>query len=60
MSVIADNSSIAILKSNSGRLLSTFLKNMIVFEAAAKIAIIVKTEIIEDGVSHKTFIPLIC
>ena len=51
MSVIADNSIIAILKSNSGRLLSILLKVMIVGEAIAKLAIIIKVEIIEDGVS---------
>ena len=38
-----------LLKSNSGRLLSIFLKVMIVGEALAKLIFVVKAEISEDG-----------
>ena len=40
---------ILLLKSNSGRLLSIFLKVMIVGEALAKLTFVVKAEISEDG-----------
>ena len=59
MGVIIDNNIILILKSNSDRLLSILLKIMIVGEAIAKIAIIVKAAIIEDSMSHP-FVELTC
>ena len=49
---IDNNNIILLLKSDSGRLLSIFLKAMVMGEAIAKVSLIVKGEIIEDGVSH--------
>ena len=52
MSITTNNSIILPFKSSSGRLLSIFLKVMIVGEALAKLILIVKAEISVDGRSH--------
>ena len=59
MSIIINDKLIILLKSSSDRLMSIFLKAMIVGEAIAKIAIIVKAAIIEDSMSHP-FVELTC
>ena len=46
--IVAYNIILLLLKSNSGRLLSIFLKVMIVGEALAKLILIVKAEISVD------------
>ena len=52
MSKSINNRPIQFFKSVLGRLLSGFLKAIIVGEAIARLAVITKAEIIYDGVSH--------
>ena len=52
MGNIVANNAILLLKSNSGRLLSIFLKAMVMGEAIAKLTLIVKGATIENSMSY--------